>query len=149
MNRGESEDELFSAITEKLAVVGVELERDDVVRFHRSAAPRINNENKTVAQCIVKLAKWAPRRKMQGVNKVAREKGASIRVHHDLTHRRYGLLAKARDQVKTSLGHVTETFPFVDVNSNLKIRCKRDVMDFNSEQELSSIVDDILAAHPR
>ena len=148
-NRGESEDELFAGINEKLQLVNAEIAREDVVRFHRSAAPKLNNDNILTTQCIVKFAKWAPRRTMQGVNKLAREKNACVRVHHDLTYRRYSLLAKARTQIKDTLGHVDETFAFVNVNSNLKIRSQRTVLDFNTEQQLASIVGDLLAANPR
>ena len=101
---GENENPalLFAEINKSLEKVNINLKQEDVVRFHRSAKPKIDEKtNIKSAQCIVKLVRWEKRRALHGVNKRAREKDLPVRVYHDLTKRRLTLLNNARNKLKS------------------------------------------------
>ena len=101
-----------------------------------------------MAQTIVKFSNWDIRRKCHGLNKRARDKRVSFRVHHDLTRRRYALLAKCRDRLDTRMAEIhgeaevkddQNVFVFVDVNSNLRFRAGRSVSAFSTEREFEDL----------
>jgi 2'-5' RNA ligase len=151
----ETEEQLFGTIQEKLAELDVHVGESDVIRFHRSAAPKPNKKTgKLCAQVIVKFARWQHRRQCHFANKKARAVKSTIRVHHDLTKRRYGLLLKARkliddkygeqpDQDENDVNAPPKVFAYADMNSNLLVRRGREAFPFNDEKELPAIVDNL------
>ena len=141
-SRGETENDLFTKIHTKLAEVDVNINLNDVVRFHRSSAPKVNEDGSTVAQCIVKFGKWEARRSMHGLNKKARAKQVSVRVNNDLTRRLFSLLLDARRKMKDSNILSNECFPYADMNSNLRIRIGGVVKTFNTDTQLDTILAD-------
>jgi len=145
----ETSDQLFAQIKSALQSVDIPLEKEDVVRFHRSG-PAVRRDGKTVAQTIVKFARWYKRRQVQFANKRAREAGKPFRVHGDLTRRRHGLLIKARELLAArfpSNGDQRRNpapFAYADVNSNLKVRRGDVVHSFNTTTELEGIITRLL-----
>ena len=147
-DKGETDDALFGKIHDCLGKVGVNIVRNDIVRFHRSSAPKMNDDGVLVAQTILKFSNWDIRRRVHGTNKTAREKKVTTRIHHDLTKRRYELLGKARQRLKVVVAGQNraegdEAFVFADVNSNLKLRNGRDVRAFNDENELDRLITEL------
>ena len=59
---GESEDDLFAKIKEKLAEVDINVNENDITRYHRSAKPKKNKNGLICAQTIVKFANWKMRK---------------------------------------------------------------------------------------
>ena len=121
--------------------------------------PRINDDGTQVKQCIVQLANWSAREKFVGYNKKAKK--TPSRVNNDLTKRRLDLLlALTRRQIKERMiesGFTEEqlrgkngmqipdednVFAYCNINSELRIRAKRIVHRFNSEAELSKLMND-------
>lgn len=144
--KDETEEQLFSAIQTQLAEVDVVINENDVVRFHRSAKPRMNKSNVLCQQTIVKFARWNHRRAAQAVNKKSREKKLPIRVHNDLTKRRFNLLGRARKEIEQRLPNQSRddnVFAYPDINSNLIIRKGRLTFPFNTDDELDKIMDDL------
>ena len=151
----------------------INLEQKDVIRFHRSAKPKLNRSKKLVAQTIVKFSNWKIRKAAHYANKKARTTGKAFRIHHDLTKRRYNLLAHARQQIEarftdhnrqrggpntagqdqpnetienneSSGNQRDKIFAFADVNSNLLVRFCQETFPFNDERELEDILEQIL-----
>ena len=157
--RGESEDELYEKVKENLSEVDVKIKKRDVIRFHRSAAPKRNNyDGRLCAQVIVKFARWEHRRAAHFANKKACEGRKSFRVHHDLTKRRYNLLSQAREALKAKYPPVNRPdddqgvvasddnrppFAYADMNSNLVIRQGKETFRFNTKAELDCIIDQL------
>ena len=142
----ETEDQLYTKIKKCFHEVDIEIEKRDIVRFHRSAAP-VRRGGKLVAQTIVKLSAWEHRRKAHYANKRARQEGKSFRIHNDLTRRRFDLLSRARDRLATKYADAGRDdvvpFAYADVNSNLKLRRGRTVYDFNTPADLNNILDEL------
>ena len=132
--KGESEDDLEEKICEVLDIAGVDVRNDTISRFHRSSAPRQNDDGTVVAQAIVKFRHWAPRLQSHLGRNSAFEKGYVIK--HDLTKRRYGLLKKARDLIKGRFDVRDKVYAYADVNCNLTLRRGAAVYRFNTEAEL-------------
>ena len=144
--KDETEQQLFSALQTQLGEVGVDITETDVVRFHRSAKPRMNKSDVLCQQVIVKFARWGHRRAAQSINKKSREKKLPIRVHNDLTKRRFTLLSRARREIDQRLPNQTRddnVFAYPDTNSNLIIRKGRLTYPFNTDDELDTIMNDL------
>ena len=137
---GETEEQLFEDIKSALGEVGVNIEPRDVIRFHRSAAPRRNKNGDMCAQVLLKLSHWSVRRTAHFANKKARENRLSVRIHHDLTRRRYTLLSKARRLLDQHLPNERSTFCYADMNSNLLVRRGENTHPFNTESELDTLI---------
>jgi len=150
----ETPEQLFTQIKDALESVDIPVKKEDLVRFHRSGPP-VRREGKTVAQTIVKFARWDQRRQVHFANKRAREGRKSFRIHGDLTRRRHSLLMKARDQLAARFPNEggqprdgaqrrePAPFAYADVNSNLKIRRGEQVHNFNTSTELENIIKDL------
>jgi len=142
--KGETEDELFDAIKKGLKDVDYNLQRGDLANFHRSAKPRdIELDNGDVVQtqqCMVKFYKWAPRVRLYGLNKKAKQKNVLVRANNDLTKRRYHILGPARDQVKAAFGEQNNIFVYSDRSSNLKCHT---AVPFRSESDIAQIIKEI------
>ena len=140
----ENPDTLFAEIQTKLKEVNIDINPSDVVRFHRSAAPKKHKvTGVTMAQCIIKVVRWGKRQEFHGANKKARASGKSVRVFHDLTKRRLDLLNKARTRLATHGLATNETFAYVDINCNLKIRQGRRSHDFNTDEQLDGLFGEL------
>ena len=153
--RGETEDDLFTKIKTSFSEVDITIEKNDLVRFHRSAKPKNNKNGTLCAQTIVKFARWNIRRQAHYANKKARQTKKSFRIHHDLTRRRYLLIDRARGEIDRRFAehnnareqdnneHKDKVFAFVDINSNLLIRSGETTYPFNTDEELTSVLDEI------
>ena len=142
----ETEPQLFDKIKKCLQEVEINVEKRDIIRFHRSAAP-VRRQGRLVAQTIVKLAGWEHRRKAHYANKQARQQNKSFRIHNDLTRRRFDLLSHARERLSTlyanAAPNVTVPFAYADVNSNLKLRRGAEVWDFNTRGDLNNALHEL------
>jgi len=145
-DKDETEPQLFEKIKTCLQDVDIRIEKRDVIRFHRSAAP-VRRNGKLVAQTIVQFAGWEQRRKAHYANKQARQQNKSFRIHNDLTRRRFELLSHARDRLSTLFAdaenNATVPFAYADVNSNLKLRRGSQVWDFNTRDELNAALHEL------
>ena len=145
---GETSDELFTKIESALRSVDVTLQKNDLVRWHRTSAP-VRRDGKMVAQTIVKFSRWSQRREVHFANKRAREQGKAFRIHGDLTRRRHSLLLKAREMLAARYpgegGRAAQDAPFAyaDVNSNLRIRRGETVRSFNTSTEMEQALSDL------
>ena len=139
--KGETEDELQVKVHEVLAIAGVSVEDDTISRFHRSSAPRQNEDGVVTAQTIVKFRHWTPRRQSHIGRELARKKGFSIR--HDLTKRRFSLLKKARDLVKNNFDESEEVYAYADINCKLTLRRGPKAMTFNTYADLDDVISQI------
>ena len=154
VSEGQTVSDIFTQVNESLTKVGVELSESDVVRLHRSSKP-VLREGRMVAQTLVKLSNWKARAKLHGLNKKACERDLNFRVHNDLTSRRYQLLSRAHERINTQMSrqysreqlkHLDDgdkVFAFVNINSDLKIRGRRSVYNFNSEEEFEKAFNEI------
>ena len=97
-DQGETPAQLRQKVKDNVAELGITMEDVDIFRLHRSSRPKRCDRRKDgtmIAQTLVKLRSWDIREALHYANKTAREKKVKIRVHHDLTKRRYGLLSRA------------------------------------------------------
>ena len=139
-NKDDTEEQLFDSVKLALSEVDVNIEPKDVIRFHRSAAPKRNKDGNMCAQVLLKFSHWTQRRAAHGANKKARERKVAVRIHHDLTRRRYALLSRARRMIDQHLPNRRATFCYADMNSNLLIRSGANTHPFNNEVELDDII---------
>ena len=108
-----------------------------------------------IAQTLVKLRSWDIREALHYANKTAREKKVKIRVHHDLTKRRYGLLSRARALVDNKMKSLytkeqldnlpkeEQVFAFANINCELRIRARGSVHNFADDDELDAAYEAI------
>ena len=150
----ETEEKLSEKIIAELAKADVILTTTDIVRCHRSSKPRVLENGVRTAQTIVKVASWAARKKLNNVNRQARDKKLSIRAHHDLTRERLDLLQYARsridramhtkfttDQLKT-LGDNDKCFAFATINCDIIMRLNGSTYPFKSTEEFDDLFRD-------
>ena len=143
-NKQETEEDLFSTLKTELQKLDVNLQRGDLVNFHRLGKPKQKERGPITQQCILRFLKWGPRRAMYGINKKARNKALSIRVHNDLTKWRFETLSAARLKISAKLGKTNECFAYSDINSNLKIRVPTGTaVSFCSLEEVDDILREI------
>ena len=101
--RAETNDQCFQQVAKKLGELDVTVAENEVVRCHRTSKPRTLDDGTKVAQAIVKVAFWSTRKKLNGINKTARNKGKPVRVFHDLTNERQDVLQYARSRVDRAM----------------------------------------------
>ena len=150
---GETNDELLVKVKEKLAKVDVTLLDSDVFRLHRSARA-VEKDGKLFKQTLLKLSNWKIRERMQGINRTARVKKVGVRVHNDLTARRFALLSSARGRIYSNLARqysaeeigklsdAENVFAYANINCELRIRARGTVLKFNTEDELERILSE-------
>ena len=149
---GETTAALFTKVKENLEKVNVNIVESDVVRLHRSSKPKIF-EGKRVAQTIVKFATWKTREKLHGINRQAKSVNANFRVHSDLTPRRFQLMKDARERIDRELMRMhggkedikklrdeEKVFAFTNINSDLRVRAKGEVLRFHTHEDLEEIL---------
>ena len=121
----ETEEELFTSLKKELKKVDYNLQRGDLVNFHRLGKVKQNEKGPDTQQVILRFQKWAPRKALYGINKKARKPGCktSMRVYNDLTKRRLEILNATRKRINNTFGENDEIFAYSDINSNIKIRC--------------------------
>lgn len=142
-DKNETEDQLFTTLKTKLKDIDINLQRGDLVNFHRSAKPKKHERGTTTQQCIMKFYKWGPRRAFYGMNKKARAKNLPIRVHNDLTRRRFDALLTAQRKIAAKFGESNECFAYSDINSNLKVRTPDGyAVPFDTADDVDSILQD-------
>ena len=148
---GETEDKLFKSIQKTLKEVDVEVEEKDIIRFHRSAAPKINKETKKMCQqVIVQFSHWKPRKQCHFANRKARDAGKSFRIHHDLTSKRYNMLNDVRAEISrrfgkqpTGEGAPPQVFVYADMNCNLLIRRGEESFRFEDKKDVDPILNQL------
>jgi len=134
---GETEEKLFESIQKTLKEVDVVVEEKDIVRFHRSAAPKINKETKKMCQqVIVQFSHWKPRKQCHFANRKARDAGKSFRINHDLTRKRYNMLNDVRAEI-------TRRFAYADMNCNLMIRRGDESFRFEGKNDVDPILNQL------
>ena len=121
----ETEEELFTSLKKELKKVDYNLQRGDLVNFHRLGKAKKNDKGPDTQQVILRFQKWAPQKALYGINKKARKPGCktSMRVYNDLTKRRLEILNATRKRINNTFGENDEIFAYSDINSNIKIRC--------------------------
>ena len=154
---GESNEQLQQKIITELGKLSIKIEDSDIQRLHRSSKlKQVKIDKHSTAtypakQCLIKFTNWRAREKFKKFNK--NNKASKLRVYNDLTSRRVGLLAEARRRIAEGfrkLGYNDERvrelpdaeniFAFVDINSNLQIRCRGEIYTFNDEDRLRDIL---------
>ena len=142
----ETEEELFVSLKTELKKVDYNLQRGDLVNFHRLGPVKKNDKGPDTRQIIMRFSKWGPRKALYGLNKRARHPGSktSMRVHNDLTKRRLDVLNAARRRIETTFGEADEIFAYSDISSNIRIRCPdNSTIRVNSTEEVKEAVRDI------
>ena len=121
----ESEEELFTTLKNELKKVDYNLQRGDLVNFHRLGKVKKSEGKPDTQQVILKFQKWAPRKALYGINKKARRPGSktSMRVHNDLTRRRLDTLEATKKRISLTFGESDEIYAYSDINSNIRVRC--------------------------
>ena len=150
---GETNADIENLVIEELAKIDISIKKRDIVRLHRTSKPTRNNHGEgRVAQTIVKFGRWKAREKCHGVNKTARQKKVTFRIHHDLTKRRYVLLKGVRERIDQKMRAIygsreiqrdENVFAYADINSNLRVRAGQSTFPFNSKSEFNDVFDDI------
>ena len=154
---GESNEQLQAKIRTEFSKLSIEIEDSDIQRLHRSSKLKHVKVDKhssvtyPAKQCLIKFTNWRAREKFKKFNK--NNKASKLRVYNDLTSRRVGLLAEARRRIAEGfrkLGYSDERvrelpdseniFAFVDINSNLQVRCRGEIYTFNDEDRLREIL---------
>ena len=150
----ETTDQLLETVKAKLNEIDVKIEDSDVIRLHRSSKPKKNKEGVTCAQTLLKLGNWKARERIAVVNKNARAKRKDIRVHNDLTQRRFQLLKYARDRteramarrypnrdVRNNLRPEQKVYVFANIQSDLKFKIGQRTLSFNSYEEFDGMYE--------
>ena len=81
---GETENELREKVIVTFAKADVNFTDNDMVRFHRSSKPSIDEGGKTTAQVIVKLNSWKTSKAAHFGNKKAKENKLGFQIRHKL-----------------------------------------------------------------
>ena len=154
---GESPQDLRKKVKDCLSKLDIVLKDSDIYRMHRSSKPKhdeFNPKRGLVAQTLIKLNSWEVREKLHKANGIARQRKAPIRVNHDLTKKRYNLLAKAKSLfskkmatlfTKEELEDIADSqncFAYANLNSDLRVRVRGNVISFETEDELYRIYRD-------
>ena len=156
----EKNENLQEQLINEFKELDIVIKDSDIVRLHRSSkikhlkVNRDSDDTYPTKQCLIKFGNWRAREKFAQFNKKLRNR-TNLRVYHDLTTRRLGLLADARAKIRdtfkgmnytderiNSLPDTENVFAFVDINSNLAIRCRGDIRRFNTHTELQEILKD-------
>ena len=155
---GETNEQLVQLVKNNLAKIDIQLLDSDIIRLHLSSKPFTRErDGVTVAQTLVKLSNWRMREKLHSANRLAREKNAGYRVHHDLTKRRFTLLKNAREKIDRQLARLyskeelktlpdgEKIFAFANVNCELRIRARGRILKFSTDDQLDQILREIFA----
>ena len=148
----ETTEELLASVKEKLKEIEIEIEDTDVVRLHRNSKARPNKEGVNCAQTLLKLSNWKAREKFSGANKTAYRKKKNVRVHNDLTQRRFSLLKYARERTERAMARrfpnkeqrdrlpfEKKVFAYSNLQSDLKFRVGKLVHSFNTFEEFDDL----------
>ena len=135
--------------------IDVKIEDTDVVRLHRSSKPKKNKDGVTCAQTLLKLGNWKARERLAVANKNARAKRKDIRVHNDLTQRRFQLLKYARDRteramarrypnrdMRNNLRPEKKVYVFANIQSDLKFKIGQRTLAFNTYEDFDAMYEE-------
>ena len=141
----ETEEQLFTSLKTELKKVEYNLQRGDLVNFHRLGQVKKSDKpgRPDTRQVIMRFARWGPRKSLYELNKKLRRPGVKtpIRVHNDLTKRRLDILNATKRRIDVAFGDSDEIFAYSDINSNIKVRCPDgSVMRVNSLEEAAETV---------
>ena len=156
----EQNEDLWPKLVDAFSKLKIDIQPNDVARYHRTGKPRTNRDGKYVRQCIVKFVHWSSREKFKDFNKNARRANLDTRVNNDLTARRLTLLNQARDLISSKMLQAGEftadelkgkngfkipdeknVFVYVTMNSDLCIRGRKEIFKFNTKNELDNIIN--------
>ena len=93
-DHAETPDQLAAKIKDALDDVGVDIQPNMMVRFHRSGRP-YQKDGKTVAHTIIRFSHWKQRLQVHRSKKTVREKKLPIQIRNDFTKQRYSLMRTA------------------------------------------------------
>ena len=150
----ETTDQLLTTVKEKLQEIDIKIEDSDVIRLHRSSKPKQNKDGVVCAQTLIKLGNWKAREKFAVANKNARARRKDVRVHNDLTQRRFKLLKYARDRTDRAMArrhpnrdarnHLSleqKVYVFANLQSDLKFKVGQRTLSFNTYEEFDAMYD--------
>ena len=140
----ESNASLKEVVLKELNKLGAKVSKSDIFRLHRSSKPRTLTNGRTIAQTIVKFTNWPARAKTYGTRFVGsweERRKRPVFVNIDLTKRRLGLLARARDALKDH----PYAHAFANSECRLIVRNRTEKKDhpFNTNAELDGILSSI------
>ena len=141
----ESDEALLEILNCELKKIDIELEKPDIVRFHRNQKAYLKDD-KHQAQVIIKVATWKARMKFKKANARARALKLPIRCHADLTKDRHAVLSHARERINRAMKlkytaaeirnneipDAEKCFAFATDNCELLMRCNGRVFPFSN-----------------
>ena len=148
--RDETDDALSAKLITEFAELNIAISPSEIVRCHRTGKPRLV-DGAQVAQAIIKVSSWSARVKINSVNRLARQKKRSVRVHHDLTRERLDRLQYARARINRAMSEkhpqgssnnledAEKCFAFATLNCDTIMRLQGQTFVFRSHEEFDDL----------
>ena len=132
-------DDVLGEIKRCYEEVGLQFDKKIIDRAHRIGRDYVNKNGKTSKQIIIKYKFWEDRSEFYRARPRNHDKPSPFSVAIDLTRRRYELLRKTRELIKS---HEEIKFSFTDINCSLGLRLQdNSLCYFNSITELNGILN--------